>query len=66
MTRFEGTCNVCGKPISLEHDPHRDGMIDLLLENGRLVTWVRHYATTPEGANPDCAIYSSRVYEVPA
>jgi hypothetical protein len=31
---------------------------------GRLITWVRHHATAPEGANPDCAIYSSTVTEV--
>lgn len=61
---FKGICDVCGAPITLEFD-WSQGMIDYIVQDdGSLITWMRHYATAPEGANPDCAIYSSRVYEV--
>lgn len=63
MRHFEGTCDVCGEPISLDWDMTQ-GVIDYLIEDNLMVTWVRHYATAPPEANPECAIYSSRVYEV--
>jgi hypothetical protein len=61
VSRYEGTCDVCGAPISLEFDD-RDGIIDIgIREEGGVYTWIRHYATAPPGANPDCARYSSEV-----
>jgi hypothetical protein len=60
--RFEGTCDVCGDPISLEY---LDGDVVGITDEGRVYTWRRHYSTAPEGANPDCARYFSVVYEVP-
>lgn len=63
MIRFEGLCDVCGEPISLSYDPTQ-GMIDFAIDGNRMRTRVRHYATAPEGANPNCAIYSSPVIEV--
>jgi hypothetical protein len=61
---FEGTCDVCGATIQVEWDPSQ-GIIDYTLdENDRMATWVRHYAKAPPEANPDCAVYSSKVYEV--
>lgn len=63
MIKFKGTCDVCGKEIGFEWD--EQFMIDYLVdENDKLITWLRHYAIAPKGANPDCAIYSSRVYQV--
>ena len=62
VMRFEGTCDVCGETISLEIDPIRDGVDYGITGDGRVYTWVRHYATAPPDANPDCAVYSSRVY----
>lgn len=65
IQRFEGTCDVCGKEIVIEHDPAQ-GIIDYsFTDEWRVFTWIRHYATAPKDANPDCAVYSSRVYEVP-
>jgi hypothetical protein len=64
IDRFEGTCDVCGAPIVFEYDRTK-GIVDIGIEDdGRVYTWIRHYATAPPEANPDCAIYSSRVYEV--
>lgn len=65
IRHFEGTCDVCGEAIYLTYDLKRDGMIDYKFnKQGRMVTWVRHYATAPENANPHCAVYSSEVVEV--
>jgi hypothetical protein len=64
---YEGTCDVCGAAISLDFDRTRGDMIDIgIEEGGRVYTWIRHYATAPSDANPDCAKYSSRVYLVEA
>jgi hypothetical protein len=68
MRRFEGTCDVCGADIALDHDPSQ-GIIDIGYDvetsgEWHIYTWMRHYATAPPGANPDCAVYSSRVDEV--
>lgn len=61
---FIGECDVCGEAIATKHDPTQ-GVIDInILEDGRIQTWIRHYATAPDNANPDCAKYSSEVYEV--
>jgi hypothetical protein len=63
-THFEGQCDVCGAPITLDYDT-ASGVIDYdLMEDGRMRTWIRHYATAPPGANPDCAVYSSVVCAV--
>lgn len=61
---FEGTCDVCG--VAISHDYHvSEGIIDYkYTSDGRMVTWIRHYATAPAGANPNCAVYSSEVVEV--
>ena len=63
--RFEGTCDVCGAAIALDWNP-AEGIIDLVppRDGQPAYTWIRHYATAPPGANPDCARYFSRVYEV--
>lgn len=64
MEHFEGTCDVCGAPISTDYDPSQ-GIIDVGFDDdGRVFTWIRHYATAPPSANPNCAVYSSRVYKV--
>jgi hypothetical protein len=60
---FEGKCDVCHEPIAMDYDSS-GGIIDYYIDQGRMVTWVRHYATAPAGANPDCAVYSSKVFEV--
>lgn len=61
---FQGTCDVCGAVIDLEYNTN-EGVIDCkAAPDGRTITWIRHYATAPRGANPDCAIYSSEVVEV--
>lgn len=61
---FQGTCDVCGAAISLDFDSN-DGIIDYKVSpDGRMITWIRHYATAPKDANPDCAVYSSEVMEV--
>lgn len=66
IRRYEGTCDVCGAPISTEVDSNVGFILDIAYtDEGRAFTWIRHYATAPEGANSDCAVYSSRVYEVP-
>jgi hypothetical protein len=63
--RFEGTCDVCGDPISLDYNFRKHGVIDVAFtDDGTVYTWIRHFATAPADANPDCAVYSSRVYEV--
>lgn len=64
MTHFEGTCDICGEPISLDWDFAGPGVIDIGIDGDLVYTWIRHYATAPEGANPDCAKYFSTVYEV--
>jgi hypothetical protein len=60
--RFTGPCDICGETIDITLD-YADGIYDTGFEDGKVVTWVRHYATAPEGANPDCAKYSSTVYK---
>lgn len=63
VIHFEGTCDVCGAPLVYDYDP-LTSMIDSDVDSeGRMITWIRHYATAPRGANPDCAIYSSTVTE---
>lgn len=58
---FEGTCDVCGAAIAL--DDTTDALFDIgVTEDGRVYTWIRHYATAPLGADPKCAIYSSVVW----
>lgn len=69
ISHFEGTCCVCGERLAFDHDYERDGVIDINLRgrgDGTLQagTWIRHYATAPPGANPDCAVYSSELWEV--
>lgn len=62
IDHFEGTCDVCGAPISLDFD-RATGIVDIqVAPDGRVGTWMRHYATAPPGANPDCARYSSSVW----
>ena len=62
IQKYEGTCDVCGELISMEHDRNVDGIIDYAVtDEGQEYTWIRHIA----GKNPDCSVYSSRVYEVP-
>jgi hypothetical protein len=60
--RFVGTCDVCGAPLEFflgEHD-----QVDIGVDaDFRVYTWIRHYATAPPDADPDCARVSSRVYE---
>lgn len=63
--RFEGICDVCGVLFSYDWDPAK-GLIDFALtDSGRVYTWIRHYATAPPEADPKCAVYSSRLYEIP-
>jgi hypothetical protein len=63
VLHFEGACDVCGAQLTMDHCFQVDGLIDYGIESdGRMYTWRRHYATAPVGANPDCAIYSSRVW----
>ena len=56
---------MCGALITIDHDPTK-GMIDVAMSDfdGPVFTWVRHYATAPEGADPRCAVISSRVFLV--
>lgn len=61
---FQGTCVVCRTTIDHEYSTGEGVMDHSATPDGRMVTWVRHYATAPVGANPDCAIYSSEVVEV--
>jgi hypothetical protein len=64
VRHFEGSCDVCGGAIALDWHP-ADGIIDYDIDDdGRMFTWVRHYATAPPGADPRCAVYSSVVREV--
>lgn len=64
IVHFEGTCNVCGAALSLDHD-FNSVLIDYGYDkDNRLHTWIRHYATAPPDANPDCAKYFSTVYAV--
>lgn len=60
MKRYEGTCDTCGEPISLEHDDGPGNVIDIGVDGDSVFTWIRH----PSGAHPDCGYYFSRVYEV--
>lgn len=66
VTRYEGSCGVCGENIVFIWD-HTDGIVDIgirINDQGEVTgsyTWVRHYATAPIGANPDCAHYFSEV-----
>lgn len=61
---FEGKCDVCHESISMTWN-WADGIIDYGYDdNNRMFTWMRHYAIAPRGVNPDCAVYSSRVYRV--
>lgn len=64
---FEGNCDVCGARIEMDYPS--EGIIDVAFEEDpedpnryRVYTWMRHYATAPSDADPDCAVYSSRVY----
>lgn len=67
VRHFQGTCDVCGAKLALTHDFASQGIIDYgVTDDGRLYTWRRHYATAPPWANPNCARYSSIVYELPA
>lgn len=59
--KYEGTCDVCGEVLTGELSPGYDVAVD---KDDRLYTWTRHYATAPEGANPDCARYFSVVFLV--
>jgi hypothetical protein len=61
---FEGTCDVCGGLITFAWDRRRVAVMDYSPEAGGLAVRVRHYATAPEGADPNCAIYGSKVREV--
>lgn len=57
---YEGICDVCGNRILAVLGS--DEMIDYWVDDqDRLHTWLRHYATAPEDADPRCAIYSSDV-----
>jgi hypothetical protein len=59
---FEGACDVCRQPISLDFDFGGAGIIDYdVAEDGRLFTRIRHIGGPKRG----CTIYSSTVYEVP-
>jgi hypothetical protein len=61
VRRFRGPCDVCGSQIEVTLVL---GYIDIFItDDDRVGSWVRHYATAPPGADPDCARYSSRVYE---
>jgi hypothetical protein len=62
VVHFEGKCDVCGSPISIDWDSS-GGMIDYEIDGNKMVTWIRHYATAPPNVNPDCARYSSKVLE---
>lgn len=64
VLHFEGICDVCGERISTDWETGSGAIDTGYDEKGRLYTWIRHYATAPEDANPDCAIYSSRVWQV--
>ena len=62
VDHYAGVCDVCGDPLELTLD-RRDGLVDIVVtEDGLVYTWMRHYATAPPGANPACAVYSSRVF----
>ena len=66
VQRFEGVCSVCGAEVGYDYD-WSQGIIDIgIEEDGRVFTWIRHYATAPTGANPDCAKFASVLWEVPA
>lgn len=57
---YAGTCDVCGESITLAFD-HSKGIIDIGIgDDDRPYTWVRHL----EGTDPNCKIYSSRVYQL--
>lgn len=67
-THFEGICDVCGETITFDHD-YKDEIIDIYpvddsYENG-IATYIRHYATAPKEANPNCAVYSSMLISKP-
>ncbi len=62
---FAGICDICGEGIAYFYDGSR-GIIDIYIDskNEIIYTYVRHYATAPSNADPDCAKYSSPVYQV--
>lgn len=64
MSIFRGTCDVCGADIEKEHDLDAILIDYNVMDDGRRQIWIRHYATAPEGADPNCGRYSSKVYEV--
>jgi hypothetical protein len=62
---FVGFCDVCGHSITSSNDHTRDGISDIYItKEGKAYALTRHYATAPEYANPDCAVYSSPVFEI--
>lgn len=64
-TYYLGECDVCGQAIASSFDWAKDGIIDhVITDDGRQQTWIRHFSVAPNNANPDCAKYSSKVYEV--
>lgn len=60
---FLGVCDVCGKAIAFRHDREKQGIIDFWPSEGGY-TYIRHYAKAPANANPDCDLYSSKVFLV--
>jgi len=65
IRQFRGICDVCGDPIEFVYDDEQTGCIDFgIADDGHIYTWIRHYATAPAGADPDCARYFSTVHEV--
>jgi hypothetical protein len=64
MTRFVGTCDVCGAHLEYVIGERDQVVADMGVDaDSRVYTWIRHYATAPPDADPDCARISSRVYE---
>lgn len=60
---FEGTCDVCGEPLTMDFDFETRGLIDYgYTEDNVMYTWRRHGREGP--IQPACDIYSSTVYEV--
>lgn len=60
---YEGTCDVCGGPISVRHSPTVSGIVDVGIDRdpdgGDVVyTWARHIGGPQRG----CDIYSSQIY----
>lgn len=64
LVTFEGPCDVCGDVLTYEYDPAR-GMIDYnVLDDGRMMTWIRHMNSPHEEVAADCNRYFSKVYEM--